>query len=147
MPKTLHETNYDILKGQATTVAGVAHGHPVPDAGQLTMITNILNQMDKQVKLYCTKTPGTEAVLKNYNTAKTEVPVLAKLVQAHPQDATKIKAATKVIEDAMKVISTSHYVAPPATTPPPRPSTPAPTTPPAGMGAPARPTSAPGSGH
>ena len=86
--------------------------NPHPNKDQTTNLISYFKIMDEAVKGYCSKTPGTESVLSNYNKAKTEFD----LVKQGKGDSTKIVAA-------LHTIAHSNYVAPPAPpTPPARPA-------------------------
>jgi hypothetical protein len=123
MPKTFHEVNFEKLKGCAQMAERTLHANPHPNNDQKENVSHALGDLDKCVKSYCEKTPGTEPVLKAYNTAKSEWA----LVKQDKGDSKKIVAA-------LTIMMNSHYVAPPAPpaapVAPPRPTSAAPTAPP-----------------
>ena len=98
-PPTFHEKNFNLLKGSAQAAYNLFHQNATPNEHSAD---GYFTAMDKQVKAYCEKTPGTETVLKNYNTAKTEWNQMKK---GHGD-------RNKVI-NALHVIATANYVAPP----------------------------------
>jgi len=131
MPKTFHEVNFDKLRGCAQNAEHTLHANPHPNNDQKENIQHYLTDLEKCVKSYCEKTPGTEPVLKSFNTVKTEWA----LVKQDKGDSKKVVAALTAIVNA-------HYVAPPAppapVAAPPRPASAAPPPPP-----PARPAQGP----
>jgi hypothetical protein len=116
-PPTLHETNFNRLHGVANSALHLfqQNANPNPHSAD-----QYFQEMEKQVKGYCEKTPGTEPVLKNFNLAKTEWQLVKQGKGNHAH-----------IVTALQAIANAHYVAPPKpAVAPPRPSTPAPTKPP-----------------
>jgi len=111
----MHEQNFNRLKNHAQMAHSLfqQNANPNPHSAD-----QYFQDMDKDAKGYCEKTPGTESILKNLNTAKTEWEQMKK---GHGN--------TAHIISALHTIATAPYVAPPKPpVAPPRPSVPAPTT-------------------
>lgn len=116
--QTYHSKNFESLRHVADQAYHILHQNPHPNKDTIENLAQNFKTMDKAVGGYCAKTPGTEAVLSNFNKAKHEFELLQK---GKGGDVAKIAAA-------LQSIAQSHYVAP-ALPPvaPPRPTTPAPT--------------------
>ena len=131
MPKTFHEVNFEKLKGCAQLAERTLAANPHPNKDQKENIQHYMGDLEKCVKSYCEKTPGTEPTLKNFNTVKTEWALVK-------QD----KGDSKKIVVALTTMMKSAYVKPPAApVPPAAPPRPASAAPPKPV-APQRPTTA-----
>ena len=111
----MHEQNFSRLKNHAQMAHSLfqQNANPNPHSAD-----QCFQDMDKDVKGYCEKTPGTESILINFNTVKTEWELMKK---GHGNKAHVVAA--------LQAIANAHYVAPPKPpAAPPRPSTPAPMT-------------------
>lgn len=111
--KTFHAKNFDLLKGSANNIATNLHQNPHPNKDQIENLETSFKALDKQVKGYCEKTPGTEPVKTKYDKAHAEW----QKVKTGKGDSAKVVAE-------LQWIAKSPYVAPSGAVE--RPSTPAP---------------------
>ena len=69
---SLHQQNFERLRGSAEQVAAILTANPNPNRDQQENINSQFDAMKKAVDAYCTKTAGTENVLLAWNRASTE---------------------------------------------------------------------------